>query len=416
MPPGLNDLKTTQWIAMEALRLLTNPLEIAPYFNTDYNAELTKEFPVGTSFQVPFPKQFLPSNSLAYTPQPIIDRLATVTVDQVSSVHFEWDSVEAALKLPRGRERIKELILAPAMATIRQDIDLRASRHAYLNTPNIIGKLGENPATFDEVYGAAGQRMQELGAWKGDKAAFLAPAVTRALRASAINLFNPPDDISRMHKKGIIGEANGYDTYSSMSLFPHTAGTWLGTVEVSTPNQSGSTLALTAPTGSTFNPGDVFDIAGVFEVNPMTRLSTGTLKQFTVGGTMPVTAAGNAALIPIIPEIIGPGSPYQNVSALPAAGADLTLFPGTATPNGKSGTQNLLLGRDAFALVSVRLQNPTEGSVEMVSQARDPRTGISVAFVRAFDPIARRWINRFDTLYGFGNFYNDRAAVRLLAK
>jgi hypothetical protein len=415
MPPSANQFTNTQWVAMEALRLLTNPLEIAPYFNTDYNSELTKEFPVGTSFQVPFPKQFIASNSLAYTPQPIIDRLTTVTVDQVSSVHFDYDSIEAALKMPRGRERISDLILKPAMATIRQDIDLRCSRYAYLNTPNIVGVLGTNPTTFDAVYGAAGQRMQELGAWTGDKAAFLSPSVTRALRASAVSQFNPVEDVSKMFRKGIIGEANGFDTYASMSLFPHTAGTWAGVVEVLAAGQSGATLSLTATTGDTFNPGDVFHIAGVFEVNPMTRLSTGTLKQFTVGGVVPIVAAANAATVPIIPAIIGPGSPYQNVSALPAAGADLTLFPGTASPNGKSGTQNLLMGRNAFALVAVRLQNPTEGSVEMVSQARDPRTGVSVAFVRAFDAILRRWINRFDTLYGFGPFYNDRAAVRLVA-
>jgi hypothetical protein len=48
------------------------------------------------------------------------------------------------------------------------------------------------------------------------------------------------------------------------------------------------------------------------------------------------------------------------------------------------------------------------------SQARDPRTGISVAVIRDFDPILRRWVNRLDTLYGFGNLYNDRAAVRVL--
>lgn len=415
MPPTPNSIATVgSWLSMEIMREMTNALEIAPYFNTSYNSELTKDFPIGTSFQVPFPKQFVATNSLAYTPQPIIDRTTTVTVDQVSSVHFDYDSVEKALKLPRGEDRLRQTLIRPAVNTIRQDIESRAALYAYLNTPNVVGVLGTNPSSFDTVYGAAGQRLAELG-YTGDLAMFLPPSVIRPLRNSAVSYFNPSADLTAMWKKGTIGEANGFETYQVNSLYSHTAGTWAGTVEVLAAGQSGATLSLTATTGDTFKPGDVFNIAGVYEVNRWTRRSTGTLKQFTVGGTATVTAASSAATIPIIPSIIGPGSPYQNVDALPAAGADLTLFPGTSSPNGKTGTQGLAMGRDAFALVGVRLPQPKEGTVEITSQSRDPRTGISIAIIRDFDPILRRWVNRIDTLYGFGNLYNDMAAVRVLS-
>ena len=49
----------------------------------------------------------------------------------------------------------------------------------------------------------------------------------------------------------------------------------------------------------------------------------------------------------------------------------------------------------------------------MSSQARDPKTGISVAFVRMFDPVERKMVNRFDVLLGFGNLYPDNCAVRI---
>jgi hypothetical protein len=94
------------------------------------------------------------------------------------------------------------------------------------------------------------------------------------------------------------------------------------------------------------------------------------------------------------------------------AGADLTLFPGTTSPNGKTGTASLAIGRDAFALVGVRLANPKKA--EMASYARDPKSGLSISFIRDFDSVQRKWINRFDCIYGLGNFYNDRAAVRVL--
>lgn len=406
----MNQLEYVDWLSMEALRLLTNPLEVAPFFNTDYNSEFTKEFTVGETVRVPLPKQFLITNGLGYQPQPIIDRHTNVTVDQAFGVHFEWDSAEQALKLPRGEEKISRTILKPAMAKIRQEIDSRCALWAYQNTPNVVGTLGTNPTTFDAVFGAAGQRLVEIACPDGEKGMILSPGLTRTLRAGVVSQFNPQTDLVRMWKKGSIGEANGFDSYQSMSLYSHTAGTWQGAVSTSSAGQSGATLAVTCTTGDTFLAGDVFNVAAVNDVNPMTLRSTGTLKQFVV--LAPVTGAASAATLSISPAIVGPGSPYQNVDALPGNGAALTLFPGTTSPNGKSGVNSLAIHGDAFALVGVKLANPK--AAEMSSYARDPKTGISVSFLRMFDPVQRKWINRFDTLIGFGNLYNDHCAVRVL--
>jgi hypothetical protein len=413
----MNALEYVDWLSMESLRLLTNPLVIAPFFNTDYNSEFTKDFTVGETVRIPLPKQFLITNGLGYQPQPIIDRHTTVTVDQAFGVHFEWDSAEQAMKLPRGDEKVSRTILKPAMARIRQEIELRASKFAYQNTPNIVGTLGTNATTFDAVFGAADQRLTELACPPDDeRGMILTPSLARAMRAGALSQFNPAKQIDAMWKKGTLGEAVGFSSFQSMSLYQHTAGTWAGAVTVTTTSVSGATtLALTCTTGDTFNQGDVFNIAAVNEVNPGTQFSTGTLKQFVVAA--PVVGAASAATVTLVAAttagvFIGPGSPYQNVDALPQAGAALTLFPGTGTPNGKVGFNSLALTKNAFALVGVKLANPK--AAEMSSFARDPETGISVSFLRMFDPVQRKWINRFDVLLGFGNLYNDHAAVRVL--
>lgn len=421
-----NYLEVTDMMAMESLRQLTNPLEIASYFNTDYNAEFETEMPIGDTLRIPFPKQFIAAtdNTLAYTPQPIATRHSSVTIDQVSKVHFEWDSIEQALKMPRGEERIKRDIIKPAMNTIRNDMESRASLYAKNNTPNVVGILGTNPTTFDAVYGAAGQRLQEICAPDGDHGMFLTPGVARALRATAVSQFNPPDAITKMWKKGAIGEVNNFQTFTSNSLRSHTSGAWAGVVEILTaPTSAGltqpipetSTLSLTATTSDTFKQGDVVNIVGVNEINPLTYLSTGTLKQFVIQAN--VTAAASAATITVRPALIGPGSPYQNVDALPVAGADLALFPGTNTAGSaataKSGFQGLALGKTAFALVSVKLANPPSGGGTLSSYARDPETGISVSVLRWFDGNLRKWCNRIECVYGFGCLYNDRDAVRI---
>ena len=177
--------------------------------------------------------------------------------------------------------------------------------------------------------------------------------------------------------------------------------------------------------GETLNVGDVFSIANVNFVNPMSRRATGPASslgtmQFTV--TVPIASAvGNGTdVITFQPAIVGPGgvlpsspySQYQNVDAIPVANATMTLFPGTPSPWGKVGSQSLAIHRDAIAMVGVKLAMPK--AVELASQTRDKQTGISVRFIRAFDPIQSRMVNRFDVLMGFGTLYPDNCGVRVL--
>ena len=408
-----NLLETTSgWLAMEALRLLTNPLEVLPLFNTDYQENLEMEFPINKTFDVPLPDNFLIRNGLAYSPQSIIDRHTTITCDQVFGVDVEWDSIEAALQMPRGETRVKKK-LAGAMRKIQQEWDSRAANFAMLNTPNIVGILGTNPTTFDSIYGAADQRLTELAGNYGDKTMILSPGMARSLRGGAVSYFNPTDEIARMFKKGYIGEVTGFgQSYQSMSLYQTTADTWAGAVTTNAANQSGSSLVLVATTGDTFTPGTSFTIAGVNDVNPMTLRATGP-KNFMVD-VSPVVAAGSAATIFIAPAIVGPGSPYQNVDALPGASAALTMYPGTVAPNGKVGINGLALGKDAFAFVGIKLQNPKPSSEEIVAQEQDPDTSVSIAFIRSFDVPSRKWVNRWDTAGGFGRLWFDHCAVRVL--
>ncbi len=110
---------------------------------------------------------------------------------------------------------------------------------------------------------------------------------------------------------------------------------------------------------------------------------------------------------------MGPGDQYQNVDALPLTTALLTLFPGTSTPSASTGTQGLAFSKDAFAMVGVNLMMPK--AVEMSVMKRDPKTGLAISLIRAFDPVQRRMVNRFDTLIGFGELYSNACSVRVLS-
>lgn len=294
------------WVAPEALRLLINKLEVAQFFNTDYNKEFDREFPVGEVVRVKLPQRFLIRDGLGYTPQPINRINTTVTVNQIFGVDFEWDSFEAAVRMERSKEEISKQYLEPAMAQIAQEIDTRAALFAYQNTNNVVGVLGTDPNT-STTFMQARQRLLELACPPGgEKGMIVPPQVNTALVPALQSLFNPAGEISEQYKEGSLGKLWGFDWYESMSLFRHMAGTWAAAVTVNGANQSGTALTITATAGDTFNQGDVISIANVNQVNPMTRRFLSTVaKQFVV--TAPLTAAGGGGdVLNISPAIFGP--------------------------------------------------------------------------------------------------------------
>jgi hypothetical protein len=394
---------------MEALRVLTNKLEVAPFFNTDYNKEFTKEFKVGDTVEVRYPQRFLIRDGAEYSPQGLTDRYTTVTCDQQFGIDFDWTSAEQALNLEDVRRRYIE----PAMAQLANEMDSRCASWAHFNTNNVVGALGTTPTAYS-TYLAARQRMMELACPVGDKGMIVTPGMSATLIGGNLTLFNPNTDISTQFREGRIGKASGFDWYESNNLYSQTASVWQtpGSVQVYGSNQAGNTLTIAATAGDTFVKGDSFSIAVVNAVNPMNRRSTGTVKHFILTENL-TAVGGNVDVITFQPAIVGPGDQYQNVDALALTGAVLTLWPGTTNPSTgpKSGKCGIALHRDAFALVGVKLVTPA--AVELASQTRDPATGLSVRFIRQYDPQHDRMVNRFDVLIGFGNLYADNCAVRV---
>lgn len=407
-----NLFEFADWLTMKGLQILLNKSEVAQFFNTDYNKEFTREFPVGETVRVPLPQRFLIRQGLVYSPQPINRRHTTITMNDPFGVDFEWDSVEQALNMSRGYDAIEREYLEPAMVKIANEIDRRCAFWAYQNTNHCVGSLGTTPTVMDPFL-EADAILFSLSCPPGEKGMIVSPMMQQKALLATQNFFNPASDISKQYRDGSIGKYGGADWYRNNNLYPHTAGTQAVAANMqvfSAPATGASSIIISGGAGDTYKKGDIITFALVNECNPVHLGSTGRLKQFVV--TQDLTMVGNNTdVLNFQPALDGPGSQYQNVTALPAAGAVITLWPGTTTPSGKSGMQGLLLHRDAFALVGVKLEMPK--AVEIASQQRDPESGISIRFVRQFDGSLSKMVNRFDCLIGLGNLYPDNCAVRI---
>jgi hypothetical protein len=410
-----NTFNTVNWVAMKGLSLLKNSLAIAPYFSDEYSNDYAQKFAIGKTMTVPLSQRYVVQrNDMTFTAQNLDRPTTTIAIDQTATIALEWASIEQALNMERGEERVEEIYLKPAIAYIRQEIENSAAQFAAQNANMIVGQLGTNPSTFDTTSGAALQYLTQMGCPTDDEnlGLFLPPVVNRAVKTSSVTWTNPQTDMSKQFRAGFVQKSDSFDWYTSNSLYRHTAGTWAAAVTMSAAaSQSGGTLNLIATNGDTFKKGDKFSIANVNEVNLMTRspnsVSAAGTKTFSVLAN--VTAAGGVATISIYPPIYGPGSHYQNVDALPAPSAALTLWPGTAAPNGKIGKLGLGLYPGAFFIAGKKLEEPTKA--EFARQYQDPKTGIPLRLIQDWDNRTSSITTRFDTTWGFGIGLAEQCAV-----
>jgi hypothetical protein len=403
-----NNFAVVGWVSMKILWFLQNALEVAAVFNTDWESEFGKAFPVGSSFQIKQPQSWQVTTGLGYQPQGITRLTTTVNLDQIRGIHFEWDSYERLVKMERSEKELEENYLHPAARQLAQQVDTDAAQWAMLNLNNVVGALGTDATTIG-IYMDAERRLFEKACPKGLRHLCLSPSAMDNYVKNNVTQFNPAPEISRMFRTGVIGTAGGWEWYRSNSLFQFTAGTAAShAVTVVGANQSGTSLIIIGTAADTILQGDKFTVASVNGVNPRTRRAgTMGLQHFTA--TQSLTLSGGNDTLQISPPIFGPGSQYQNVDSLPANAAALTFWPGTTTPSGKSGTISLGLSPFAFAIAGGRLEKPEK--VERSERQEDPDTGISVRFVRAWDQRESKMTNRYDMAYGFGNFYADNAGV-----
>jgi hypothetical protein len=138
--------------------------------------------------------------------------------------------------------------------------------------------------------------------------------------------------------------------------------------------------------------GDVFTIAGVYAVNPQTRLSTGSLQQFVVTAAQ-TASGGDMANMAISPPMYTAANALATIDAFPANNAAVT-FVGTAST---VYPQNLVYHKNAITLATADLLLPQ--GVDMAS--RQVHNGISMRIVRQYDINNDRMPCRVDVLYGF---------------
>lgn len=166
-------------------------------------------------------------------------------------------------------------------------------------------------------------------------------------------------------------------------LFAVTAG------ELATGWAETAALTVTA-TGAALRSGDVFEVAGVYRVNPITKEQTDTLYQFTVlsassTGTVDTVTGQTSYASGATNVIVGPApvlsGPYQNVSAT-LVGKTISLV-GAAN---LVSQESLIFHKSAIQAVSVGLDVPRGKDMAFAIEGDDIED-FKIRFIREYDSL-----------------------------
>lgn len=396
-----NSLLDISMITKESLRLLKNELGFSKGVNRQYDGQFANSgAKIGSVINIRKPVRYTVTDGPALQIQDVTDQSVALTLSSQKHVGFQFSSKDMTLSIDEFASRY----LKTAIAALANKVDFDGMAQ-YKNVANLVGTPGTVPAS-SLVWLQANQKLSEMGApVDGNRTACLNPAAEAATVDGLKGLFQSSERIKEQYEKGMMGQGLGLTFKMDQNVNVQTVGQLGGTPLVNGATASGASTLVTdgwtASAATRLNTGDVFTIAGVNAVNPQSRQSTGSLQQFVCTAPGVSDGSGNMT-ISISPSIISTGQ-YQNVSALPADNAALTIV-GTAST---SYAQNLVYHKDAFVLGMADLDLP--GGVEMADRARDPDAGLALRIVRAYDINSDNHPCRIDVLYGWQTVYSELA-------
>lgn len=393
-----NSILTPSVIAKEALMQFKNGMGVSRHCDTSYSKDFAKKgAKIGSSEKIRKPNLFTVTDGATYSAQDVVEDSVTLTIDTQKHVGFDFMSKDLTLNIDEFSQRY----LKPASLALVNKVDIDGNALAAKTVYNAVGTAATTPSAL-LTYLQAMQKIQESAGPMDDNYMYaINPAASTKIVDALKGLFADQGEISKQYKRGLMGIAAGGEWVLSQNLYSHTSGQRGGTPAMNGSTSEGaSTLVTDGWTASAANrvkAGDVFEVAGVYKVNPITKQSTGVLQQFVATADAASDGSGNVT-ISISPKLYSSG-PLQNVDAMPADGA-LLSFAGAATIGTSAVTaSNLLLHKDAMALAFAPLEKP-EG-VHFAAVETDPETGVSIRIVRDYDFSNDKFRCRLDVLYGW---------------
>ena len=405
-----NTLATPTWVTKEVARGFLNEITFVRNVNRTYDDQYVQSgAKVGNTVNARLPQRFVATDGQALQLQNLYDQTVPISLTNQKNVAFGYSSAQATTELDSIRSRYTQ----PAAETLANAADVLAFDQVYRDVYSAVGTPGTT-ISASLTYLQAGVKLTDLGTPQDGRVAVLDPLAMATIANANATLFNPTATISENYTKGMFGrnQLGVSEWYIDPNRPAHTTGTFTASTPlVNSANQTGSSLITNgwASGAAELKKGDIFTIAGVYSVNPLSYQSTGRLQQFTVTADCDDTTGDMT--ITISPPIITSGA-LQTVSNSPAHQAVILVW--GATSGGALTTAvsptGMLFHPDAFAFVMADLAQPGAGARS--TTVRSKQFGIAIRMVEQYQIATDQNPSRLDILIGAATV-QARLACRL---
>ena len=398
-------LLTSDLILKEAMWQFKNNLVACKRVFRDLESKVVNG--VGNSVSVKKPYRVKSTEGRTLGVQPLVDNTVTITINRQRNVGLKWTIQDLTLSI----EDFSQRYIQPAVGEIATQVELSVfneAQNAYFMTGTVGTDLSYS--TF------ALTRAQMNGVAIPDEGTGLRSALINDIDAANIStslmtVFAGQGSIAKDSiQKGYMGPLSGMEFYSSPIVPTHTVGNYGGTpLSNNVTAQTGASIITdgwTASVTGLLKKYDIITFAGVYEINPITRTSTGRLQTFVVTADVNSDSGGNAT-IGISPSI-NDGTltttdvegttvslaAYQNVSAAVANNAAITVM---GTANGVY-RQNFYMHKNAIALCVPQLELPR--SAVVAERITDAESGLSLSLTEGYTVGDNTETTRLDAVWG----------------
>jgi hypothetical protein len=370
-----------------------NKLKFIKTINRQYDSRFaTTGAKNGGSLLVKNPNEFSVRTGAVMDTQDVTETTQTITLATQKGVDVNFSSVEHTMSI----DDFEAMIIDPAMDKLAAMVEYDVLSNVYADVYNLTGTPATTPASLTCVLNAGARLTQKLAPQDNRFLLFDPPAMAATVAALG-TYFHKATEIERGFSDGYIGAAAGFKWMESAMTPVHTNGARDDTTPVTTTTSwaNGDTTITTTGQGATENyaEGDVFTVAGVYDVNQETKQVYSHLKQFVVTADK---VADGSDVLEVSPTIYVSGV-KQNVSVTGTGSKALVnVAAGGSGAASTAYTQNLAYHKDAFTFVSADLY--TDPGARMSKAVIE---GIAMRMWRGNDIVNDKFPMRIDVLYGY---------------
>lgn len=401
-----NTILTPTAVTRKALMVFHQKASFLGAVTRSYDDSFAQEgAKIGDTLKIRLPNQYKSFVGLDQSAnfQDTTETSVDLKINTIRSIPLKFTDLDLTLSLDDFSERILE----PAMAQLAADTEADMYNSVYADVYQQVGTAGTIPNTL-KILNQARAKITDSLVPSSNRAVILNTDAQVEIVDAVKGLFQDSSRVAAQYRDGIMGTTAGFgDIYESTLIPVHTNGTASGAHTVTAPPAEGASVINITGTGvQTLARGTVFTIANVFAVHPETKTSTGKLQQFAVQA-LATAVAGAYTAVSVSPAFIASATnARQNINALPAGAAVITLVGAAST----AYAQNLAFHKSAFVFATADLQVPKGAAFA----GRDFMDGVSMRIWKDWDIKTGIQYTRADIAYGYKTV-RPQAASRITA-